>query len=112
VQHLGASVLSSGPNSKLNEYARPVARPLFNIEQFLKVAPCSFSGFPLSRFPSIKIRRLICKKGPRGFRRRSKSGRKRPGRAATAGAIADLVLQIKEPGALTVLNLCSRFLFN
>src|SRR6202030_184921 len=30
--------------------------------------------------------RATCsKKGPRGFRRRSKSGRKRPGRAATGG---------------------------
>jgi hypothetical protein len=64
-----------------------------------------FSGLPLSLFPFIKIRRFICKKGPRGFRRRSKSGRKRPGKAATAGTIADLVLQIKKPRALTGLNL-------
>ena len=64
---------------QLNEYARPVARSLFNIAQFPKTASGFFSGFPLSLFPSIKIRRFICKKGPRGFRRRSKSGRKRPG---------------------------------
>jgi len=68
-----------------------------------------FSGLPLSLFPFITLRRFICKKGPRGFRRRSKAGRKRPGRAATAGTIADLVLQIKKPRALTGLNLCSRF---
>ena len=36
-------------------------------------------------------------------------GRKRPGRAATAGAIACLVLQIKKARTLTGLNFCSRF---
>ena len=94
---------------QLNEYARLVARSLFNIAQFPKTASGFFFGFPLSLFPSIKIRRFICKKGPRGFRRRSKSGRTRPGGQQQRGAIADLVLQIKKPRALTGLNLCSRF---
>jgi hypothetical protein len=39
-------------------------------------------------------------------------GRKRPGRAATAGkATADLILQIKEPDALTGLKFCSGLAF-
>jgi hypothetical protein len=53
-------------------------------------------------FPAI----CFSEKGPHGFRRRSKSGRKRPwGRAATAGvAVAYLILQIQRPCALTRLN--------
>jgi hypothetical protein len=49
-----------------------------------------FSGFSLSLFPSIKIRRVISKKGPRGFRRRSKSGRKRPG-GSDSGELSQIV---------------------
>jgi hypothetical protein len=55
---------------------------------------------------------LPTKKGPRGFRRRSKSGRKRPGEGSdSGGAIAYPILQIKGPRALTGLNFRSRFAF-
>src|ERR1700730_17313775 len=76
---------------------------------FRKLLPAFFwfstESFSVHQNPVIYLQ----KKGPRGFRRRSKSGRKRPGRAATAGTVAGFVLQIKKPRALTGLNLCSRF---
>jgi hypothetical protein len=63
-----------GPPAML-QYAVPAIGSLFNIAQSPKAA---FTCFQQSVFQE---------KGPRGFRRRSKSGRKRPGgRAATAGS--------------------------
>jgi len=50
-----------------------------------------------SLFPSIPSPATYLKKGPRGFRRRSKSGRKRPGEGSdSGGAVAYLILQIKK----------------
>jgi hypothetical protein len=45
------------------------------------------------------------------LRRRSKSGRKRPGKGSDKGVAARLTLQIGKPGALTGLNFCSGFVF-
>ena len=94
---------------QLNEYARPVARSLFNIAQFLKTASCFFLVFHRVIFRPSRSGDLFAKEGPLGFRRRSKSGRKRLGGQQQRGAIADLVLQIKKPRALTGLNLRSGF---
>jgi|ERR1700687_1155646 len=72
----------------------------------------SFTIMIASLFPSIPSPATYLKKGPRGFRRRSKSGRKRPGEGSdSGGAVAYLILQIKRPRALTGLNFCSRFTF-
>jgi hypothetical protein len=90
---------------QLNEYARPVARSLFS---FRKLLP-AFFRFPLSLFPSIKIRRFICKKDRAAFAGGPSQGGNALGGQQQRGAIADLVLQIKKPRALTGLNLCSRF---
>jgi hypothetical protein len=46
-------------------------------------------------------------RGPRGVRRRSKSGRKDPRRAAAGGAATDAISQIKKIRALMGLNFCS-----
>jgi len=57
----------------MRQYAVPAIGSLFNIAQSPKPVLAFFKQL------------FSVKKGPRGFRRRSKSGRKRPGRAATAG---------------------------
>jgi hypothetical protein len=59
---------------------------------------------PNSQCSTLDHRGCLQEKGPRGFRQRSKSGRKRPGgRAATAdvSAIVYLIVQIQGPRALT-----------
>src|ERR1700730_2843087 len=88
---------------QLNEYARRLPVRCSILLSFRKLLPAFFwfstESFSVHQNPVIYLQ----KKRPRGFRRRSKSGRKQ------RGAIADLVLQIKKPRALTGLNLCSRF---
>src|ERR1700733_14820688 len=79
------------------------------IAQFPKLIPAFFWFSPESFSVPSKFGELFAKKGRRGFRRRSKSGRKRPGRAETAGTVAGFVLQIEKPRAFTGVNLCSRF---
>jgi hypothetical protein len=81
------------------QYAVPAIGSLFNIAQSPKAA---FTCFQQSVFQE---------KGPRGFRRRSKSGRKRPGKGSDSGgvAIAYLILQIQRPPALTRLNFSLTF---
>src|ERR1700681_549011 len=62
----------------------PLSGSQFNIAQFEK-APRHFGSTVLRCYQVFQSSNSRAKKGPRGFRRRSKSGRKRPGRAATAG---------------------------
>ena len=94
---------------QLNEYARSVARSLFNIAQFPKTASCFFlfstESFSVHQNPEIYLQ----KKDRAAFAGGPSQGGNALGGQQQRGAIADLVLQIKKPRALTGLNLCSRF---
>jgi hypothetical protein len=93
----------------------------FNIAQFLKRASSffKFSTHFLHKlqfligsarcFRAFQSGNFLAKKDRAAFAGGPSQGRKRPGRAATAGAIACLVLQIKKARTLTGLNFCSRF---
>jgi hypothetical protein len=71
---LSSPVISRKP-SRNRTVILPVAGSQFNIAQFTKaILPKSSSA--ISR---TYLQRKFAKKGPRGFHRRSKSGRKRPG---------------------------------
>jgi hypothetical protein len=92
-----------------DEYARPVARSLFNIAQFPKTASCFFLVFHRVIFRPSKSGDLFEKKDRAAFAGGPSQGGNALGGQQQRGAIADLVLQIKKPRALTGLNLCSRF---
>jgi hypothetical protein len=70
---------------QLNEYARPVARSLFNIVRFRKLLPAFFrvstESFSVHQNPEIYLQKKTARLSPA-----VQSGRKRPGRAATAGS--------------------------
>jgi hypothetical protein len=71
------------------ECALLVKGSLFNIAHFQKCVRQPVEIRNALLFPNISSQQPILKKGPRGFRRRSKSGRKRPGEGSdSGGAIA------------------------
>src|SRR6202011_10369 len=72
------------------KYALLVKGSLFDIAHFQKCVRRPVEIRNASLFPNISSQQSILKKGPRGFRRRSKSGRKRPGEGSdSGGAIAE-----------------------
>ena len=94
---------------QLNEYARPVARSLFNIAQFPKTASCFFwfstESFSVQQNPEIYLQKRTARLSP-AVQVREET----PWEGSNSGELSLILFcRSKKPRALTGLNLCSRF---